>query len=98
MNACCISWPADHPAAAGHFPGNPIIPGAILLRDITRAIAAAHPGEICSHVIAAKFLQPVRPGDVVTVSWTGASDVRFRGHRSADGIDVVTGALRLAPA
>jgi len=30
-----------HKAADGHFPGNPIIPGAVLLREIVAAVRAA---------------------------------------------------------
>ncbi len=26
-----LCFPVDHPALAGHFPGNPIVPGAVLL-------------------------------------------------------------------
>ena len=30
----------DHPAARGHFPGNPIIPGAVLLDEVLQAVTA----------------------------------------------------------
>ncbi len=60
-----ISFPVDHPAAAGHFPGNPIVPGALLLDRALRAIGLTAPVEI-RH---AKFLRPVRPGDKVILHW-----------------------------
>ena len=56
---------ADHPTAAGHFPGNPIIPGALLLDHALRAIGAGAPME----VQVAKFMRPVRPGDKVAIRW-----------------------------
>lgn len=56
---------AGHPTAAGHFPGNPIIPGALLLDHALSAIRAETPLEIQ----VAKFLCPVRPGDSVTIRW-----------------------------
>lgn len=56
---------ADHPTAAGHFPGNPIIPGALLLDHALRAIGAGAPLEIQ----VAKFLRPVRPGDSMAIRW-----------------------------
>jgi len=55
----------DHPTAAGHFPGNPIIPGALMLDHVLRAIGAQAPAT----VQVAKFLRPVRPGDRVMIRW-----------------------------
>jgi 3-hydroxyacyl-[acyl-carrier-protein] dehydratase len=61
---------ADHPTAAGHFPGNPIIPGALLLSEIVQAIAEAEGRPFAEFAIpAAKFLRPVRPGDRVLFRW-----------------------------
>jgi 3-hydroxyacyl-[acyl-carrier-protein] dehydratase len=56
---------AGHPTATGHFPGNPIIPGALLLDHALRAIGAGTPLEIQ----VAKFLRPVRPGETVEIRW-----------------------------
>ena len=88
---------ADHPAALGHFPGNPIIPGAFLLREIVRAIALAHPGQVCRALSAAKFLHPVRPGQGVAITWTGAGsgEIRFTCSLADGGVRVVAGTLRL---
>ena len=32
----CIA--VSHPALAGHFPDNPIVPGALLLSEVLRAV------------------------------------------------------------
>lgn len=61
--------PADHPAFAGHFPGNPIVPGVVLL---DRAILFAEemldqPGRNWQ-VGNAKFFSPVRPEEALTFS------------------------------
>lgn len=89
----------DHPTADGHFPGNPIIPGAVLLAEIVSAIAAEHPGAICRHIASAKFLHPVRPGEALAIDWddSGNGDVRFVCIVSPAGPRVVTGALRFGP-
>jgi 3-hydroxyacyl-[acyl-carrier-protein] dehydratase len=89
----------DHLAADGHFPGNPIIPGAVLLREIVSAIAAQHPGAICRHIASAKFLHPVRPGALLAIDWDDSrnGDVRFICTVSPGGPRVVTGALRFGP-
>jgi 3-hydroxymyristoyl/3-hydroxydecanoyl-(acyl carrier protein) dehydratase len=33
-----LRLPADHPSVEGHFPGNPIFPGAVLLDEILHAL------------------------------------------------------------
>ena len=35
----------DHPALAGHFPGNPIVPGALVLARVAHALRARFPGQ-----------------------------------------------------
>ncbi|HWK44511.1 MAG TPA: hypothetical protein VNT30_07310 [Stellaceae bacterium] len=70
----------DHPTAEGHFPGNPIIPGAVLLEAVLRAadLAGRH---TAYEIRAAKFLHPVRPGDRMEIRCEDlpASDTRFGG-------------------
>ncbi len=60
------SWQVepDHPAFAGHFPGNPIVPGVVVL-DQALLFAQAHLGHSDRpwQVTQAKFLSPCGPGD-----------------------------------
>ncbi len=67
-----MSFEANDPMFAGHFPGNPIVPGVILTEALAQAagIAAASgypetekPLFLLSAIRAMKFLQAVRPGD-----------------------------------
>jgi len=53
----CI--PTDHPALPGHFPGNPVVPGVVLL---DRVLAAARGLGPVSGLPRVKFLQVLRPG------------------------------------
>lgn len=95
---------AGHPAAAGHFPGNPIIPGAVLLREIVAAVSATDtmpdgdPAR-CHEIRSAKFHHPVRPGDRIVVSWTAEPDGEIRFSCSvADSLrPAVTGTLLVSP-
>jgi len=57
---------SDHPAFAGHFPGSPIVPGAILLDEAMFAIAAAT-SVAHRRVSWVKFLRPVRPADPLLI-------------------------------
>ena len=88
--------PDDHPTAAGHFPGYPIIPGAVLLQAVIAAVLTDRPGEMCCAVPAAKFLHPVRPGDVVSIDWTvsAGGDTRFGCTISPAGPRALSGSLR----
>lgn len=73
-------FPADHPAVPGHFPGNPIIPGAVLLDEALRAAGAGLGVSLSScRIKSAKFLAPVRPGDrvVITFDRSGTGVIRF---------------------
>jgi 3-hydroxymyristoyl/3-hydroxydecanoyl-(acyl carrier protein) dehydratase len=65
---------ANHPAYQGHFPGNPLLPGVVLLAE---ALAALEKGEWT--VDNAKFLQPVAPGTTLTLfhETTAAGGVRL---------------------
>lgn len=73
MSTLEIELAADHPAARGHFPGNPIIPGAVLLSETLHALGAAVGTDLAScRVSSAKFASPSRPGDRVDVEYSRA--------------------------
>ena len=48
---------ADHPALPGHFPGDPIVPGVVLLDEVLSAL----PGRM--NIPSAKFHAPLRPAE-----------------------------------
>ena len=52
-----------HPATDGHFSGNPIVPGAALLDHVLDSLGIGPAG-----LRDAKFLHPVKPGDVLTLT------------------------------
>lgn len=64
-----VTLPVDLSAFEGHFPGQPLLPGVVLLSLVLEA-ALAEPGLAARlgpapRLGAAKFLAPVRPGDTV---------------------------------
>jgi 3-hydroxymyristoyl/3-hydroxydecanoyl-(acyl carrier protein) dehydratase len=91
-----------HRSAEGHFPGNPIIPGAVLLGEIVAAVIGEnHGGDAASRleIRLAKFRHPVRPGATVVVAWNEKTDGEVWFSCSVAGLDrpAVTGTIRLAP-
>lgn len=62
MTTLPLIVPIDHPAYAGHFPGQPILPGVVLLDLAARALQVAS-GCTVTGIAQAKFLSPVRPGE-----------------------------------
>jgi 3-hydroxyacyl-[acyl-carrier-protein] dehydratase len=74
-----LTVPADHPAFAGHFPAMPVLPGAALLDAVLHVLEedlALDPVEW--QITTAKFLEPVRPGDVLAVEHSTSVDaIRF---------------------
>lgn len=55
---------ADHPALEGHFPGNPVVPGVVLLDCALEAAEdwLATPLEVAT-LTQAKFLAPLLPDE-----------------------------------
>jgi 3-hydroxyacyl-[acyl-carrier-protein] dehydratase len=98
-----LLFPADHPAARGHFPGNPIIPGAVLLDEALRAVAAEIGAGVSPCCIrSAKFLAPVRPGESIAIDFgrTQAGNVRFECTVNGKAVlrgEAACGAAPMAP-
>ena len=85
-----------HPALAGHFPGNPVVPGVVLLERVAAALRAWR-GERVAR-LDAKFLRPLLPDEDAMVALHAESAlIRFTVVR-ADGITLARGTLQTARA
>jgi 3-hydroxyacyl-[acyl-carrier-protein] dehydratase len=70
-----------HPAVPGHFPGNPVVPGVVLLDRIAAALERAGDGRL-ARIGAVKFLAPLRPDEDAELRITrDGTRVRFRIER-----------------
>lgn len=85
-------FPADSPFLDGHFPGNPIVPGAMMLGYVEDYLSEF--GLTIDRVRRMKFRRPLPPGraiEVRLVEGSGEASVEFR---DADGV-VASGTLVL---
>jgi 3-hydroxyacyl-[acyl-carrier-protein] dehydratase len=69
--------PATHPAFPGHFPGQPVVPGVVLLDRVAAALERWR-GERIGAMAQVKFLRPLLPDqDAELVLDAAGAGVRF---------------------
>ena len=71
MHRVALRIAPNHPAFAGHFPAQPLLPGVTLLAEVLEAVLAepalaARIGR-APRIASTKFLAPVRPGAQLVV-------------------------------
>lgn len=68
MITTALSVAPDHPAYAGHFPGEPVLPGVVLLDLTLQALERAGRGPSGQwEISSAKFQSAVHPGESLTL-------------------------------
>jgi len=86
--------PAEHPSLPGHFPGNPVVPGVVLLDQVASALERAGAGRF-ARIAAVKFIAPLRPDeDAELHARCEGTRVRFRIER--EGSPILRGEGELA--
>jgi 3-hydroxymyristoyl/3-hydroxydecanoyl-(acyl carrier protein) dehydratase len=68
--------PADHPSLPGHFPGNPIVPGVLMLDRVVAAVLDAAPAGRKLRLVGVpsiKFVRALKPGEPFDIYWSPVS-------------------------
>ncbi len=89
---------ADHPAYAGHFPGDPVLPGAVLLDAVL--LRLAEDGRIDAgdcEILWFKLTAPVRPRERIALESDLDASGTLRVRITCGPRIVATGAVRSRP-
>jgi 3-hydroxymyristoyl/3-hydroxydecanoyl-(acyl carrier protein) dehydratase len=91
-----IAW--DHASFEGHFPKFPVLPGAVILDEMLKAIESARGIEVTSWRIAsAKFPGLVRPRDTLILEHDAPTPGLIRFTIRVEDRTVASGMLSNAP-
>ncbi len=106
---CETQFSGDDPTLAGHFPGDPLVPGVILTEALAQtagiAAASAHPEQaqprfLLSAIRQMKFFHPVRPEERIVLRAEKLGEVgqllQFKVEADVDGKRVAEGELVLS--
>ena len=86
---------AAHPALPGHFPGQPVVPGVVLLDHVAAAVERCQ-GRALARLTQVKFLQPLLPDQDAELT-LGIDGARLRFHIVATGREIASGIVEAAP-
>ncbi len=87
-----IRFDAGHPALPGHFPGQPLVPGVLMLEQVALALRTWR-GLRLARVLEAKFMAPLLPDQSAQLQLTESdrADSRIRFRIQRDGVVLARG-------
>jgi 3-hydroxyacyl-[acyl-carrier-protein] dehydratase len=91
-----VSFNSADPALAGHFPGHPIVPGALLLSDVAVLVSERF-GRQVAGVRVGKFPRPVLPDVSYDLHMDQRPDGAIEFRCEGSGGTVASGILELQP-
>lgn len=89
--------PFDHPCLAGHFPGNPIVPGVVLLDKVRELLESVHPNYYICNITHVKFHHPLGPEQTFTISLREAKNDTFVFECNKEDIKLSSGKITIKP-
>jgi 3-hydroxyacyl-[acyl-carrier-protein] dehydratase len=93
-----LTIPSSHPALPGHFPGRPVVPGAVILAEVVHAATNLLGAVRVTGLTSVKFSSPMLPEQrcELVLANDGAGVALFELTR--DGARVASGRLQYKPA
>lgn len=86
---------SEHPALAGHFPGNPIVPGVILLDEVVAAFKLFTGKPVIINAMPnIKFVSPLLPEKEFDISFEQKKEGLASFSMQSCGTVIVSGQLR----
>lgn len=89
MNETRAVFEPSHPSLAGHFPGDPIVPAALLMDHAISFVEESLARRVAA-VATAKFLKPVRPQETVVIRIHSSDDDRVTVKGTVDSTTAFT--------
>lgn len=89
----------SHPSLAGHFPGNPVVPGVVILSELLGATESwLHWEGDPLAVASVKFLRLLRPNEPFTLLLEQRSETTVSFAVLREQVRIATGTLLRRPA
>jgi len=90
----------EHPSLEGHFPGNPIVPGVVILDELMSIILNENVDYKIAGFSSVKFLEPLLANQEVSVKLSGnhsnsSKELKIKFSLYHDGTLITQGEVKL---